>query len=461
MRDSLPLVAICRPLPAGIPVDPYVLAGTSGIVFDTGSRLLVGVGSALTIPLARGLDSPSDLDGVRHVLASIPCDDESGRDGSRIMAFAALPFDRSESTALVVPEMIYCRDADGSEWATVIGRSGHGDLWGAGMARALLPPSTGLNPIDIDGRAMGSQGRPDGRAVIEPLSSDADFLESVAQAVDSIDRGELSKVVLARHIEVRLGQPIHLPSLLTRWRAMEPNCTVFSMPTPSGRFVGASPELLVERRGALVRSRPLAGSTGETSDDDTAEFRSSSKEILEHRLVTDAVGQALAPLCSALEVPPVPDLVRLYGIVHLGTDIRGVLRRRPERHEEADGIPTALDLVAVLHPTPAVGGVPTAVAVDAIAQLEPERRGPYAGPVGYVDGNGNGQWVVGIRAASLRGRTARMVAGVGVVSGSKPAAELSETMIKFSTVFHALVPDQPFTTAPGRDDVAGPSRQVG
>lgn len=460
MTGSFPLTAIRRTLPAGMPVDPYALAGADGTVFDTGVRLLVGVGSALTIPLERGLTSLSDLDEVRRILASIAYEDQSGRSDSPVMAFAALPFDRSESAVLVVPEMIYCRDSDGDEWATVIGRPDRGDLWADGMARALHPPAIGSIPINSNGRATGARDDPDSNAVIEPLSSDADFLEIVTRAVNSINRGELSKVVLARQIEVRLGQAVDLPSLLSRWRAMEPSCTIFSMPTPGGRFVGASPELLVERQGDQVRSRPLAGSTGEMSDHETAEFRSSSKEILEHRLVTDAIGDALAPVCSTLEIPSVPDLVRLHTIVHLGTDIRGVLRRRRDIYGDTDGFPTVLDLVAALHPTPAVGGVPTRGAIDAIAELEPQGRGPYAGPVGYVDGDGNGQWVVGIRAANLRGRTARLAAGVGVVRGSEPAAELSETMLKFSAVFQALVPGQCFTTAPRYNDATDPSRQA-
>ncbi len=228
---------------------------------------------------------------------------------------------------------------------------------------------------------------------------------------------------------------------------MEPNCTVFSMPTPEGQFVGASPELLVERHGDQVHSRPLAGTTGKLSDQEAADFRSSSKETLEHRLVAEAIGGALAPLCASLDLPAEPTLVRLHNIIHLGTAIHGVLLRRPAAGYPDGELPTALDLASALHPTPAVGGVPTDRAVDTIGKLESELRGSYAGPVGFVDGDGDGQWVVGIRAATLRGPTARLAAGVGIVRGSDPGAELAETSLKFTAVFDALAPGVPFTTA--------------
>ena len=270
----------------------------------------------------------------------------------------------------------------------------------------------------------------------------------MGEAVASIERGELTKVVLARQVDVGFDQPLEVPELLGRWRAMEPNCTVFSMPTPEGQFVGASPELLVERHGDQVHCRPLAGTTGQMSDPDAADFRSSSKETLEHRLVPEAIGRALAPLCSFLDLPAEPALVRLHNIMHLGTSIHGVLLRRPTTDHPDGEVPTALDLVSVLHPTPAVGGVPTDRAVDTIGKLESDLRGTYAGPVGFVDGNGDGRWVVGIRAATLNGSTARLVAGVGIVHGSEPAAELAETSLKFTAVFDALAPGVPFTTAP-------------
>jgi isochorismate synthase len=349
---------------------------------------------------------------------------------------------------LVVPEVIYERRANGEQWVTVVGRAFAGEPRDelAAYRRDLSTPA--IEPGHGKAHSLLRGGG------IHELSSEDEFLDIVAEAVAAIDRGELTKVVLARQVDVDFERPIDIPALLFRWRAMEPNCSVFSMPTPKGQFVGASPELLIERHGEQVLSRPLAGTTGLMSDADASEFRSSTKESLEHRLVAEAIGRALTPLCSEVDLPPGPELVRLHNIIHLGTAIHGKLRRQPT--PDGDGeVPTALDLVAALHPTPAVGGVPTDRAVDAIAKLEPDLRGTYAGPVGYVDGNGDGHWVVGIRAATLHGVTARLAAGVGIVSGSEPRAELAETSLKFTAVFDALAPGLLFTT--GRQRPALPA----
>ncbi|HEX3840398.1 MAG TPA: isochorismate synthase [Acidimicrobiales bacterium] len=439
MPTPTSLSATRRRLPPETQIDPWALAGETGILFDAGDRLLVGIGSALVIPLETGLDSPGDLARVRRTLAEIGSHDEDGGFGSPVLAFGALPFDRSEATGLVVPEVIYEQRANGDQWVTVVGRPFAGSPGDelAAARRDLTTPAldTGQGEAEPEIRGAG----------VRELSSEDEFLDIVAEAVAAIDRGELTKVVLARQVDVDFERPIDLPALLQRWRAMEPNCTVFSLPTPKGQFVGASPELLIERHGEQVYSRPLAGTTGLMSDADASEFRSSTKESLEHRLVAEAIGAALTPLCSEVDLPPGPDLVRLHNIIHLGTAIRGTLRRQSTPDGD-DAVPTALDLVAALHPTPAVGGVPTDRAVDTIAKLEPDLRGPYAGPVGYVDGNGDGHWVVGIRAATLRGSSARLAAGVGIVSGSEPQAELAETLLKFTAVFDALAPGLPFTT---------------
>jgi menaquinone-specific isochorismate synthase len=438
MATSRPLTATRRRLPPGTEIDPWALAGPTGILFDAGDRLLVGIGSALVIPLETGLDSPTDLDRVRRTLAAVAGEDPDGGSGSPVLAFGALPFDRSERTTLVVPEVIYERRTDGEQWVTVVGRPFAGDPGDELAAGRRDPSAPAIEPGAEEAVALRG-------ADVRALSSEAEFRDIVAEAVAAIGRGELTKVVLARQVDVDFERPVDIPALLRRWRTLEPNCTVFSMPSPKGQFVGASPELLLERHGDQVYSRPLAGTTGLLSDADAAEFRASTKESLEHRLVAEAIAAALTPLCTEVDLPPGPELVRLHTIIHLGTAIYGKLRRRPTPDGD-EMLPTALDLVAALHPTPAVGGVPTQRAVDTIAKLEPDLRGAYAGPVGYVDGDGDGQWVVGIRAATLRAATARLAAGVGIVSGSEPWAELAETTLKFTAVFDALAPGLPFAT---------------
>jgi menaquinone-specific isochorismate synthase len=154
--------------------------------------------------------------------------------------------------------------------------------------------------------------------------------------------------------------------------------------------------------------------------------------------VVRAIDQVLRPLCSQLDVPAQPDLVLLHNIVHLGTPVRGTLAERPD-----GSVPDALELVGALHPTPAVGGVPTREALDLIGQLEPEPRGHYAGPVGYVDSRGDGRWMVGIRSLTVSGHVARLNAGVGIVAGSDPQSELAETDLKLAAVLDALAPARP------------------
>jgi isochorismate synthase len=266
----------------------------------------------------------------------------------------------------------------------------------------------------------------------------------VAEAVLAVEAQEVAKVVVARQVDVLMDEAIDVAALLRRWHRLEPTCSVFSMTTSEGQLVGASPELLVERTGLRVHSRPLAGTTdraNETNGILPRELLASVKDSAEHRMVVEAIGGALAPLCSDLDVPTRPDLVHLHNITHLGTSVTGTLDRRPD-----GSVPTALELVAALHPTPAVGGVPRDRALALIARLEPEARGHYAGPVGYVDARGDGCWMLGIRAVTINGPHARLAAGVGVVDGSDPRTERVETILKLTAVFDALAPGIPFTT---------------
>src|SRR5664280_1214818 len=468
---ALGLVATRFPLDPGPAIDPFTLAGSSGIVVHTENRVLVGLGTALTIPLGSGLDSDVDIDRVAELLASIECSDhldtgdgpEGGRSpagaGHAVVAFGALPFDRSAPTSLVVPEVLYSSDHEGGEWVTVVGTD-----------RAVLPATgAGLRSQILGGKLLGglylgeqrdALDRPGLPEQIHPLASDDDFCAMVARAIAAIDKGELVKVVLARHVDVIMSKAIRVDDLLRRWSRLEPNCTIFSLPTAEGQFVGASPELLVERSGTDIHSRPLAGTTDRFRGDGGSalpvELLESAKDSAEHRLVVDAIERALRPLTSTLDVPTEPDLVHLHNITHLGTSIIGRLAAGTD-----DDVPSVLALVAALHPTPAVGGEPVASARAMIARSEPQSRGSYAGPVGYVDAAGDGMWVVGIRAMTIRGRTARLSAGVGIVEGSEPSTELVEANLKFTAVFDALAPGVRFSTANGSGTGAGPRAAVG
>ena len=433
-------------LPPGSPLEPFALAGATGIVWADGDRVQIGLGRALVLDLPGGLDDTPGVDAATATLAGIRCDDRLGTGvggaGHAVVAFGALPFDRTAAAELVVPELLYVRRSDGVEWVTVVDTTGAGlpDPDDAGAARDLRTRLATRAAAHTAG--AGRQDQP----VVTPRSGDDEFERAVAVAVAAIGRHDVVKVVLARSVDVQLAAEVDVPDLLRRWTVLEPSCTVFSMPAPDGQFVGASPELLVEREAGQVRSRPLAGTTDRVHDPDgglPAALLDSVKDGEEHRLVVDAVRAELAPVTDGLLVPDRPELVHLHTITHLGTSIEGTLRPDP-----FGGVPTALHLVARLHPTPAVAGVPRTEATDLIRHLEAGPRGTYAGPVGWVDGDGDGRWMVGIRAMTVDGDTVHMTAGVGIVAGSDPHTELLETGLKLRAVFDALAPGVTFDTAP-------------
>ncbi len=440
MTPGPALVGIRLPLDPGPPLDPFALAGSTGTVFRTEDRTLVGLGTARSLDLPHGLDGPADVDGVARSLAGIECDDRFDRSTSGVIAFAALPFDRTGPGSLVVPAITYGLEASGAEWVTVLTTD-----------PAQLPVSSvGVRSwlVDQYEHRTGATPHRSGRGpTIVPHTTDSSFEAMVAESVVAVERHEVDKVVVSRQVDVRMDEPIAVAALLERWHGIEPTASLFSFATSRGQLVGASPELLVERTGDRVRCRPLAGTTDRTHGATSVlprELLTSRKDSAEHRLVVEAIGDILAPLCTDLDVPTHPDLVHLHNITHLGTTVVGSLARR------ADGsTPTALDLVAALHPTPAVGGVPRDAALKLIDRLEPEPRGHFAGPVGYVDANGDGRWMIGIRAMTVADSDAHLAAGVGVVRGSDPKTELVEVNLKLTAAFHALAPGVAFTTAEG------------
>jgi isochorismate synthase len=255
----------------------------------------------------------------------------------------------------------------------------------------------------------------------------------------------LQKVVLSRPLEVDLDGVLALTPVLRRLRAAEPTCTVFAMPTPDGTFFGATPELLVARHDRRVTCHPLAGTvprgtTARADADAQGRLAGSDKERAEHRYVVDAVAELLRPFCDELDVPAEPSLVAFRSVAHLGTRITGRL---------SEPLPTALQLLECLHPTPAVGGTPRAAALEAIRAGEPDDRGYWAGPVGWADARGDGEWMIGIRSALLSvdgdattppTAVLRLRAGAGIVAGSDPEAEAEETNVKLATVLDTVIP---------------------
>ncbi len=239
----------------------------------------------------------------------------------------------------------------------------------------------------------------------------------------------LGKVVLARDVYASAERPIDPRVLLRRLASRFPGCYTFAV----DGMVGATPELLISRNGWEVGSLVLAGTAprGATpaQDGELAQaLLSSAKENEEHEYAAASLRDTLAPLCAAMYTAPRPELIRLANVQHLGTRVRGTLASAQ----------SALALVAAVHPTAAVGGTPTDTAVEAIRELESMDRERYAGPVGWVDADGNGEFGIALRCAQLDGDRARLFAGCGIVAGSDPAAELAETDSKLRPMRTAL-----------------------
>ena len=399
------------PEPVAKEFDPLAFAGDDGIVFIRDAVTFAARGEAKRVALDAGLAGPDASTVVTEALTLIDRLGATGPVGVGPVAFGALPFLPSEPSWMTVPLVTIARTTDGRAWCTWVGDIEHRELPGM-----VAPRREGWSPSDF---------------ALHACTPHARWCSLLASAVDRIRAGELDKVVLARAVDVVADEPIVIPDVLARMRALFPSCTVFHI----DGFVGASPELLVGRLGDRVAAHPLAGTVARSGDPDSdarlaAGLLASSKDRWEHALTVDAVADILTPLCLSLSVPDAPTIVALRNVSHLGSFVEGRLR---------EPLPTALDLVVALHPTPAVGGVPTAKALEVMAAIEPLGRGRYAGPVGWMDAAGNGEWVVGLRSAQIEGNRARMMAGGGIVSDSDPREELAETQVKLQAMLAAIV----------------------
>jgi len=369
--------------------DPLVSLGEGGFAW-----FAEGLGLATSGVAARV--SVGDAAGV---LADIAGDDPLAVPGTGPLAVGALGFDGMGE--LVIPARISGRTAEGLAWVTEVGPADEA---------AQAWPATPLGP----------RHRPD------PLR----WARSVEDALGRIAAGRLAKVVLAREVTVDVDRRLDVGTVVDRLRREQPSCFTYAV----GSYVGASPELLARRRGYDVMSRPMAGTVaqgGSPGDDRrlVAAMAASAKEQNEHRLVVDDVRAKLRALADHPSEALGPEVVRLSTVAHLVTTVRCRLR---------DPALSALDVAALLHPTPAVAGVPVEAAIVAIAELDGFDRGLYAGPVGWVDARGDGDWAVALRSATLDGSRARLVAGAGIVAGSDPEAEWEETEAKLAAIRSAL-----------------------
>ena len=421
------LVARTRPLERNLAYDPFALVGSDGSVFSSEALTLVGVGDAASIVLERGLTGDVGA-GADRVLGAIEVDDAVGRAGTGALAMGALPYDRGAAGILRVPSLLYGCDDRGA-WITVIGDDPEvPDVCDATWVEAQFPPIPPTRPPGgLDSITLAADPDPRGH------------VDVVAAAIRAIAAGRLAKVVLARCLTVTLSPVPNPGEVAGRLHHQEPSCTAFIQTAANGHFVGASPELLVSRRRDVVVSHPLAGTVGldgaAASDAEAASrLLRSAKDHEEHQLVVEQIAGILAARCRELHVPAAPTLVPLRSIAHLGTRIEGRLRATKA------GWPSVLSLVAALHPTAAVGGLPEAAAEAFIVASEAVPRDCWAGPVGWIDAAGDGDWVIGIRSALLGSSTVRLWGGGGIVADSDPKSELDETTLKLRPVLEAIAP---------------------
>jgi menaquinone-specific isochorismate synthase len=402
------------------------LPESGGVAWVRGGTGLIGWGEAARITLPAGEDRfTAGQKWLRALFDTAETDDQVGLAGCGPVAFGSFTFDpASEGSVLIVPRTVLGRRGDRA-WRTDISDTGDHD-----------PP--GLTPLTLATTGAGttwSQASRPGTA--EPsrirwhdggLSAPA-WQRAVALAVARIKAGELGKVVLARDLNATAPQPIDIRVVLRRLAARYPDCHTY---TCDG-LTGATPELLIRRDGTRITSLVLAGTAprGSTREQDeaiAAALLASEKDTAEHAYAVESVREVLAPLCDHLAIDPAPWLLTLANVRHLATDVSGTLT----------GDTSALAVAAALHPTAAVGGTPTPVAMELIRELEGMDRGRYAGPVGWVDSRGNGEWGIALRCAEIMGATARLFAGCGIVAGSDPVAELGETQAKLRPMQDAL-----------------------
>lgn len=429
-------------------VDPVTLFGRAGLT--DGDRMLwehpsghfgvVGLGAAWSVTVA-GTDRFVQADAAWRALLADASGGEAETDrwGTGPLAMGGFAFAPAGPAGaewegyppgmLVLPRCSVAT-VDGQSWITL------SMVVGAGTDSPAVAEAGVWEGVRACADAIdaGGPGPAAGAAdlSVEELLPARIWKETVRDAAAAVRDGILRKVVLARGIRVRaLGlDPVRA---LWRLRAAYPDCTLFAVARGDRCFLGATPERLVRVLGKEIAVMAVAGSAprGATEEEDRhlgEMLRASPKDRIEHAVVVSAVRDALAALCTEISPTPDPVLLRMRNVQHLFTPLAAVLRA-PR---------SALELVELLHPTPAVGGVPRDGALRWIAEHERLERGWYAGPVGWMDRAGDGEFAVAIRSALLRPAEALLFAGCGIVASSDPDQEYAESSLKLQSVLSAL-----------------------
>jgi menaquinone-specific isochorismate synthase len=406
-----------------------LLPEPAGVAWIRHGDGLAGWGETARITLPAGEDRfTAGEKWLRELFDGAEVDDQVAEPGCGPVAFGSFTFDSaSDGSVLVVPETIVGRSGSRS-WLTTIRPLEPGAGRPTGMPLLPGPPGVGHR-----GRAPALTAPEEIRWHDGSLTA-PQWERAVAAAVERIRAGQLSKVVLARDLYATAARDLDIRVMLRRLTERYADCYTFAC----ANLVGATPELLIRRQDRDVRSLVLGGTLprGRDAAEDArlgAALLASAKEREEHEYAVVGVRSVLASRCDRLQVDPGPSLMRFANVQHLATWITGRLNggRAAADH-------SVLALADALHYTPAVCGTPAEAAMELIRDLETMDRGRYAGPVGWVDARGNGEWGIALRCAEVDGPRARLFAGCGIVAGSDPAAELAETQAKFAVMQYAL-----------------------
>lgn len=384
------------------PLLDTVPAVASAIVWIRDGEGMVAWGEAARIDPGTGPDRFERASAaLRALFERTDADDPVAAPGTGPVAFASFTFDpETPGSRVVVPSI-------------VVGRSGD-DVW------MTVTAPLGSQPAPVT---------PGGTPGAWATSGEREFTRAVTRARAEIRAGWLAKVVLARCDRVDAAEPFDMPRIVRALAAAYPECFTFSFEG----LVGASPEMLVRRRGSTVESLVLAGSMRRGRDPDEDELiggqlQASAKERSEHAFAAASARDVLELVCDDLKADAEPWLLRLANVQHLATSLRGELEEPL----------TALDLAGKLHPTAAVCGVPATDALAIIRSYEGFDRGRYSGPIGWVDARGDGEMAIALRCAEIEGSSARLFAGNGIVAESDPDEELEETKLKLRAMQQAM-----------------------
>ncbi|MEO5838400.1 MAG: isochorismate synthase [Acidimicrobiales bacterium] len=403
-------------------IDAAALADHAMLWLHDGFALAaLGEAAAIEVPAH---ERATAAERAGDVLSAIECDGDIDTYGTGPLAFAALPFATERAATIVIPEIIYGRDLGGTRWITWIG-DGPAPSREELVARLTMPDGQHQHPRTF---------------AVSSARTEESWRASVAAVRDHLRAGHARKVVMARELDIACDAPVARWPVVERLRNAYASSFVFAVPcAPQSAttpwLVGATPELLVRRIGDIVRSQPMAGTTRRSADAQTdarlaALLLASHKDRNEHQITIDTVLETLLPWCSYLDSETEPAIVSVANVHHLASFVEGRLSKP---------LPSVLELVTALHPTPAVCGHPRDAARALIDEHELMDRASYAGAVGWVDRAGQGEWAVALRCAEIAGTRARLFAGGGIMVDSDPDAELEETRVKFETMLGAIV----------------------